>query len=175
MLHKFKIASCAFILCLFGLTLMTVSPVFADDVEYDTCDTMGKKKGAKYPYKNRMNCFSDLSDSLISQVNEKVISEYGDVVNNCTGIRKKGGAKYPYKNRMKCYERLAPLLVEGYTCHKKSTETHRTVLKLKKGTEISQKYTFPAVDHSQRYGTRKESWCQRLESHERWDPCTDCR
>jgi hypothetical protein len=29
MLQKFKITTCAFILCLFGLTLMTVSPVFA--------------------------------------------------------------------------------------------------------------------------------------------------
>ena len=29
MLQKFKITSIAFILCLFGLTLMTVSPVFA--------------------------------------------------------------------------------------------------------------------------------------------------
>ena len=32
MLQKFKITSCAFFLCLFGLTLMTVSPVFAEVV-----------------------------------------------------------------------------------------------------------------------------------------------
>ena len=31
MLQKFKITSCAFILCLFALTLMTVTPVFAAD------------------------------------------------------------------------------------------------------------------------------------------------
>ena len=29
MLQKFKITSCVFILCLFGLTLITVSPIFA--------------------------------------------------------------------------------------------------------------------------------------------------
>jgi hypothetical protein len=40
---------------------MTVSPVFASNVEYNKCDSMGKKKGAKYPYKNRMNCFRDLA------------------------------------------------------------------------------------------------------------------
>ena len=36
MLQKFKIIPCAFILCLFGLTLITVSPVFAEYCEYET-------------------------------------------------------------------------------------------------------------------------------------------
>ena len=31
MLKKLKITSCAFILCLFGLILITVSPVLAED------------------------------------------------------------------------------------------------------------------------------------------------
>ena len=35
MLQKFKITSIAFILCLFGLTLMTVSQVFADDINLE--------------------------------------------------------------------------------------------------------------------------------------------
>jgi hypothetical protein len=33
MLQKFKITSCVFILCLFGLSLMTVSPVYAKNNE----------------------------------------------------------------------------------------------------------------------------------------------
>ena len=41
MLQKFKITSCAFILCLFGLTLMTMSPVFAADGDgFTVCDNM---------------------------------------------------------------------------------------------------------------------------------------
>ena len=67
MIQKFKVTYCAFILCLFGLTLMTVSPVFAQESEYDKCFSMGKKKGkgSKYPYKPRMNCFQELASDLI--------------------------------------------------------------------------------------------------------------
>ena len=43
MLHKFKITTCAFILCLFGLTLIGVSNVTAADEEYDNCYAMLKK------------------------------------------------------------------------------------------------------------------------------------
>ena len=67
MIQKFKVTYCAFILCLFGLTLMTVSPVFAQESEYDKCFSMGKKKGkgSKYPYKPRMECFQKLASDLI--------------------------------------------------------------------------------------------------------------
>ena len=49
MFHQFKITPYAFILCLFGLTLMTVSPVFAEDSE-------GKRA--------KKNCFRDLAQSF---------------------------------------------------------------------------------------------------------------
>ncbi len=55
MLQKFKITTCAFILCLFGLTLITVSPVFAEDSpEFIACQQMKGKKAKK-------NCFRDLA------------------------------------------------------------------------------------------------------------------
>jgi hypothetical protein len=58
MLHKFKITTCAFILCLFGLTLITVSPVFASSPEFIECQEMkGKEK--------KKNCFRDLALALI--------------------------------------------------------------------------------------------------------------
>ena len=48
MLQKFKITTCAFILCLFGLTLMTVSPVFAEDSpEFTACAQMDWKADKK--------------------------------------------------------------------------------------------------------------------------------
>jgi peptidoglycan hydrolase CwlO-like protein len=65
MFHKFKITTCAFILCLFGLTLMTVSPVFAEDSqEFKSCQQM-KWKGGK---KAKKNCFKDLASSLQADI-----------------------------------------------------------------------------------------------------------
>ena len=61
MLHKFTITTCAFILCLFGLTLMTLTPVFAEDSqEFKSCQQM-KWKGNK---KAKKNCFRDLARAL---------------------------------------------------------------------------------------------------------------
>jgi len=60
MLQKLKITTCAFILCLFGLTLMTVTPVFAEDSqEFKSCQQM-KWKGNK---KAKKNCFRDLAQA----------------------------------------------------------------------------------------------------------------
>ena len=62
MLQKFKITTCAFILCLFGLTLMMVSPVFAvDSQEFIACQ---KIKGNM---KQKKNCFRDLARQRDSQ------------------------------------------------------------------------------------------------------------
>ena len=59
MLQKFKITTCAFILCLFGLTLMMVSPVFAvDSQEFIACQKI------KRNMKRKKNCFRDLARSL---------------------------------------------------------------------------------------------------------------
>ena len=60
MLQKFKITTCVFILCLFGLTLMTVSPVFAaDSAAFVECQDMKWKKGKKA----KKNCFRDLAQA----------------------------------------------------------------------------------------------------------------
>ena len=43
MLQKFKITTCAFILCLFGLTLIGVSHVSAADEEFGNCQALVKQ------------------------------------------------------------------------------------------------------------------------------------
>ena len=43
MLQKFKITTCAFILCLFGLTLITASPISADE----SCDRVLERDKAR--------------------------------------------------------------------------------------------------------------------------------
>ena len=64
MFHKFKITTCAFILCLFGLTLMTVSPVFAaDSAAFKQCQQI-KPHGKFGPMKQKKNCFRDLARAL---------------------------------------------------------------------------------------------------------------
>jgi len=80
MFHKFKITTCAFILCLFGLTLMTVSPVFAADEDspaFKQCQQI-KPHGKFGPMKQKKNCFRDLarilSNSAPQQTEPQMIS-----------------------------------------------------------------------------------------------------
>jgi hypothetical protein len=73
MFHKFKITTCAFILCLFGLTLMTVSPVYAQHGKrMDRCEKM---KALPKPRK-KINCFRNealrLHDTLQELRSENV-------------------------------------------------------------------------------------------------------
>ena len=72
MFHKFKITTCAFILCLFGLTLMTVSPVFAADEDspaFKQCQQI-KPHGKFGPMKQKKNCFRDLARILSNAANQ---------------------------------------------------------------------------------------------------------
>ena len=68
MLQKLKITTYVFILCLFGLTLITVSPVFAEDSNdaFDACEQMKWKDGKKA----KKNCFMDLASNLIAKETE---------------------------------------------------------------------------------------------------------
>ena len=76
MLHKFKITTCAFILCLFGLTLMTVTPVFADDsIDFVECQQIKPNRTSYALMKEKKNCFRDLAlsnhaliDALVSRM-----------------------------------------------------------------------------------------------------------
>ena len=67
MLQKFKVTTCAFILCLFGLTLMTVSPVLADvSTTLNECKAMKWSDGKKA----KKDCFRDGWSALLdSQTN----------------------------------------------------------------------------------------------------------
>ena len=56
MLKTYSIIPSSFILCLFGLTLITVSPVFGDDQEeFDKCRSMNV--GQQGMFKARSNCY----------------------------------------------------------------------------------------------------------------------
>jgi predicted nucleic acid-binding Zn-ribbon protein len=64
MLQKFKITSCAFILFLFGFSLMTVSPVLAADGDgFTVCDNMPEAA-------SKLTCFRDLARSLRAEVED---------------------------------------------------------------------------------------------------------
>ena len=72
MLQKFNITSCAFILVLFGLTLMTVSPVLAADGDgeaeldyrFTVCENMPEAA-------SKLSCFRDIARSLRAAVEDK--------------------------------------------------------------------------------------------------------
>jgi hypothetical protein len=62
MLQKFKITTCVFILCLFGLTLMTVTPVFATESgAFVRCVNIGAEEMSKANIKKMLRCFKPLA------------------------------------------------------------------------------------------------------------------
>jgi hypothetical protein len=62
MLQKFKITTCAFILCLFWLTLLSVSPVFAEDsAAFVQCQQIKPNGTSVALMKQKKNCFKNLA------------------------------------------------------------------------------------------------------------------
>ena len=76
MLQKFKITSCAFILCLFGLTLAAVSNVSAREGDSEAilaCAQIKTKVGKDKVWKllkEKKNCFADLARALNAAVDK---------------------------------------------------------------------------------------------------------
>ena len=76
MLQKFKITSCAFILVLFGFSLMTVSPVLAGDIDsqeeagraYTVCANMSELDGNLLGLGAKERCLEDLYRSWLEVV-----------------------------------------------------------------------------------------------------------
>ena len=87
LLQKLKIASCAFVLCLFGLTLMTVSPAFAvDDDGFTICDnkpeTAEKLSCFREIVRNQRQGMENLSKASRSQeaIADEAVSKSADFV-----------------------------------------------------------------------------------------------
>ena len=74
MLKTYRIIPLVFILFLFGLTLMTVSPVFAaDSAAFKQCQQI-KPQGKFGPMKQKKNCFRDVARALQDQSGDSVQS-----------------------------------------------------------------------------------------------------
>ena len=81
MLQKLKITTYVFILCLFGLTLITVSPIFAEDsAAIDKCEKMSKHRRGKRFVRStdQISCYKSLVRELTARVN-KLESREGPV------------------------------------------------------------------------------------------------
>ena len=81
MLQKLKITTYVFILCLFGLTLITVSPIFAEDsAAIDKCENMSKHRRGKRLVRStdQISCYKSLVRELTARVN-KLESREGPV------------------------------------------------------------------------------------------------
>ena len=73
MLQELKITTYVFILCLFGLTLITVSPIFAEDsAAIDKCDEMSKHpRGKRFVrFTEQINCYKSLVRELTARVSK---------------------------------------------------------------------------------------------------------
>ena len=81
MLQKLKITTYVFILCLFGLTLITVSPIFAEDsATIDKCEKMSKHRRGKRFVRStdQISCYKSLIRELTARIN-KLESREGPV------------------------------------------------------------------------------------------------
>ena len=81
MLQKLKITTYVFILCLFGLTLITVSPIFAEDsAAIDKCEKMSKHRRGKRFVRStdQISCYKSLIRELTARIN-KLESREGPV------------------------------------------------------------------------------------------------
>ena len=73
MLQKLKITTYVFILCLFGLTLITVSPIFAEDsAAIDKCENISKHRRGKRFVRStdKISCYKSLVRELTAKVNK---------------------------------------------------------------------------------------------------------
>ena len=73
MLQKLKITTYVFILCIFGLTLITVSPIFAEDsAAIDKCEKMSKHRRGKRFVRStdQISCYKSLVRELTARVNK---------------------------------------------------------------------------------------------------------
>ena len=73
MLQKLKITTYVFILCLFGLRLITVSPIFAEDsAAIDKCEKMSKHRRGKRFVRStdQISCYKSLVRELTARVNK---------------------------------------------------------------------------------------------------------
>jgi hypothetical protein len=96
MLQKFKITSCAFILCLFALTLMTVTPVFAaDSAAFVQCQQIKPNGTSVALMKQKKNCFKNLAGPRNSAAFKQ-----------CKQIKPRG-AFQPMKQKKNCFRDLA--------------------------------------------------------------------
>ena len=69
MLRNFKVTSYVFILCLFGFTLITVSPVIADDsIDFVECQQIKPNRTSYALMKEKKNCFRDLARESLGPI-----------------------------------------------------------------------------------------------------------
>jgi hypothetical protein len=97
MLQKLKVTICAFIFCLFGLTLMTVTPVLAMDSEFARCDNIGS--GNQQSLKKRLRCFKRLA----GKNDERKVEKY----HRCENMEKGAdeGRSWPSR-KLECFRAL---------------------------------------------------------------------
>ena len=149
MLPKFKITTCVFILCLFGLTLITVSPVFAgDSAAFVECQ---KIKG-KTNKEAKIKCFADLAQSILPLGDNTGRQEACD--------KTKGG-----KKRANCFRNLARTLQDEDDARGQAKDAQRlsdkAEAKLWDGKDGGTWYAAD-VEAGPKWQNEKREWCSMV-------------
>ena len=109
MLKTYRIIPSTFILFLFGLTLITVSPVFAEDSpEFMACQQLGNAGGNFKLMEQKKNCFRDVVLSLLGELdleNPKFIA--------CKQIQPQGNFQL-MEQKKNCFRDVARLFQEEF-------------------------------------------------------------
>ena len=146
MLKKLKITSCAFILCLFGLILITVSPVLAEDsVAFKEC------KQIKGDLKGKKNCFKRLARELESSAADTLLAIEAIIGDNVVSY------KYDIKT---CHEGIREAsAVERLQCWI-DNETDKAARRLEE-TKAELKKAIDDYDHFKPYYAEAQE-CNRI-------------
>ena len=147
MFHKFKISTCVFILCLFGLTLITVSPVFAhwSSATFVECQ---KIKG-KTNKEAKIKCFADLAQSILP------LGDNTGRHDACANGRK----------RVKCFRNLARTLQDEDDARGQAKDAQRlsdkAEAKLWDGKDGGTWYAAD-VEAGPKWQNEKREWCSMV-------------
>ena len=88
MFHKFKITTCAFILCLFGLTLITVSPVFAESFEESARVLQCEQSNSA---DEKANCYKEFARSYYDAQQSSADIKEHNRLNSGNYVKRKNG------------------------------------------------------------------------------------
>ena len=133
MLQKFKITTCAIILCFSGLSIMTISPVFASDFgdRLTKCNNIKGKDSGKNNKNTKMECYKKLISGILEKLKKQCGNQYKNLT---TKVQNKKNLTYSKANdycnqkplkkvrdKIQCFMELAKHATKQYAYYEETS------------------------------------------------------